>query len=495
MSSGQNAGSKPGAGTFRVGSITERRAALMHFHFDQLGLLDEVDIQLADLTLICGENNTGKTYATYGIYGFLRSWRQMLRFELEDEIDAVLKDANQYQIDLVQMFGGKIDDYLRKLGKAYVRMLPRVFATDAEVFKDAKCVPRSSRTEDILTQSYQRTVEAGTSGKVLATISKEPGSAILEVLVSDTDVLRPFGGLTDFIADAIAEIVFAPHLPQVHISSAERTGAAIFRKELDMARTRMIKAINEIDSRELRRNPFQILGKIDADYAWPVEDNVDFVRQLEDIDKRTGELATANPELLAAFDSIIGGSYKVVKQQLVFQAKGSAKQRFTMNEASSCIRALLDIGFYLRCKARPGDLFIIDEPELNLHPKNQRAFARLVARILNAGVKVFITTHSDYLVKELNTLIMLNQRTEHTRQVQSQHKYDDSELIDPQRVRLYMTGMVSKPVTGAAGRRAKIRTLKLANIYADRGMEVETFDDTIDVMNTIQSEILYGGAF
>lgn len=254
----------------------------------------------------------------------------------------------------------------------------------------------------------------------------------------------------------------------------------------------MLKAINQIDSKELKRNPFKILQEIDADYAWPVEDNVDFVRQLEDIDKRTGELATSHPELLEAFDAILGGSYKVIKQQLVFQAKGAGKQRFTMNEASSCIRALLDVGFYLRCRARAGDLFMIDEPELNLHPKNQRAFARLVTRMVNAGIKVFITTHSDYLVKELNTLIMLNQRTAHTNSVQQHHGYDDAELLDPEKVRLYMTGTTSKVLPGAK-RSSKIKTLKLAKIYPDRGIEVETFDDTIEIMNAIQSEILYGG--
>lgn len=465
----------------------------MKFHFENLGLLDEADIELADLTLICGENNTGKTYATYAVYGFLRSWREILRFVLDDEINALLKDADQYRIDLILLFGDKVESYLERMGKAYVGGLPRAFATESHVFENTNCVVSSCKTTDFLTHSYQRTVQAGAGGKVLATLKKEAGSAMLDVLVADADVLQqPFGGLNDFIADAIADIVFAPHLPRVHIASAERTGAAIFRKELDMARTRMLKAIHQIDSKELKRNPFKILQEIDGGYAWPVEDNVDFVRQLEDIDKRTGELAEANPELQAAFDAIIGGSYKVVKQQLVFQAKGAGKQRFTMNEASSCIRALLDVGFYLRCRARVGDLFIIDEPELNLHPKNQRAFARLVARMVNAGIKVFITTHSDYLVKELNTLIMLNQRTEHSLAVQQQHDYDDAELLDPAKVRLYMTGTTSKVQPGAK-RSSKIRTLKLATIYPDRGIEVETFDDTIEIINAIQSEILYGG--
>lgn len=465
---------------------------MMRFQFQHLGLLDEAEVALADLTLICGENNTGKTYATYAIYGFMRSWRQLLGHVLRPDIEAVLQQQSQFQIDLQQMFAGKVNDYLQRMGAVYVQRLPRVFATQNHVFEGAQWLPVSDLDDDLLTRSYQQRIQAGPNGKVLATITKEPGHAVLEILVTDAQVVQgAFGGLTDFVIDAIAEVVFAPHLPRVHIASAERTGAAIFRKELDMARTRMLKTINEMDSKELKRNPLKILQSMEADYPWPVEDNVEFVRRLEDIDKRTSPLVEAHPELLQAFDGIIGGSYKVVKEHLVFQAKGAAKQRFTMNEASSCIRALLDVGFYLRCVAKPGDLFMIDEPELNLHPKNQRAFARLVAQLVNAGVKVFITTHSDYLVKELNTLIMLNQRSAHTRQVQEQYGYVDAELLAPEKVRLYMTDTALRAAPDG-GRRSRFKTLTPADISPDRGIEVATFDDTIEVMNAIQSEILFG---
>ena len=46
-------------------------------------------------------------------------------------------------------------------------------------------------------------------------------------------------------------------------------------------------------------------------------------------------------------------------------------------------------------------MLFIDEPELNLHPGNQRRIARLFARLSKLGIKVFITTHSDYIIKEL----------------------------------------------------------------------------------------------
>ena len=39
-----------------------------------IGILKQAEFSLGDMTLICGENNTGKTYATYALYGFLQSW-------------------------------------------------------------------------------------------------------------------------------------------------------------------------------------------------------------------------------------------------------------------------------------------------------------------------------------------------------------------------------------------------------------------------------------
>ena len=111
----------------------------MKFHFQNLALLDDMTVDLADLTLICGENNTGKTYATYAVYGFLRSWRQLLRGVLGSEVNALLQQQAQYQLNLVALFNGKVDSYLHRLGKAYVRLLPRVFATSGDSFAETTC--------------------------------------------------------------------------------------------------------------------------------------------------------------------------------------------------------------------------------------------------------------------------------------------------------------------------------------------------------------------
>ena len=75
----------------------------MKFKFENLGLLNEAELELSNLTIICGENNTGKTYATYAIYGFLRNWRQLLRMVMMKELFLLEHSENKYQIDLEEI--------------------------------------------------------------------------------------------------------------------------------------------------------------------------------------------------------------------------------------------------------------------------------------------------------------------------------------------------------------------------------------------------------
>ncbi len=56
-----------------------------------------------------------------------------------------------------------------------------------------------------------------------------------------------------------------------------------------------------------------------------------------------------------------------------------------------------------------------------------------------------------------------------------------------------MTGTVSKKAEEKGKKSIKINTLIPAKITQEYGIEVKTFDETIDLMNEIQNGILYGG--
>ncbi|MFW2724676.1 AAA family ATPase, partial [Acinetobacter baumannii] len=120
------------------------------------------------------------------------------------------------------------------------------------------------------------------------------------------------------------------------------------------------------------------------------------------------EFIKKNAYLLAKFQEIAGGVYKYHKDTGVyFQPNGARGVKLGLGEASSAVRSLMIIWFWLNHVAKPNSLLMIDEPELNLHPENQRKLAKFVAALVSAGVRVFMTTHSDYIIRELNTLVML----------------------------------------------------------------------------------------
>ena len=75
--------------------------------------------------------------------------------------------------------------------------------------------------------------------------------------------------------------------------------------------------------------------------------------------------------------------------------------------SSSSSKALGDFLFYLKHRAEAQSMVMVDEPEIHLHPDNQIILARIFAMMVNKGMRVVITTHSDYIIREINNLIML----------------------------------------------------------------------------------------
>ena len=76
---------------------------------------------------------------------------------------------------------------------------------------------------------------------------------------------------------------------------------------------------------------------------------------------------------------------------------------------SSMISDLAPIVLYLRYVVRIGDTLIIEEPEAHLHPAMQREFTRQIVAMVHAGIRVVITTHSEWVLEELANLVYLSQ--------------------------------------------------------------------------------------
>ena len=76
-----------------------------------------------------------------------------------------------------------------------------------------------------------------------------------------------------------------------------------------------------------------------------------------------------------------------------------------LSQASSMVSELAPLVLFLRSLVHSGDTLIIEEPEAHLHPGAQADMAVILARMVRAGVRVIITTHSDWLLQEIGNLI------------------------------------------------------------------------------------------
>ena len=81
------------------------------------------------------------------------------------------------------------------------------------------------------------------------------------------------------------------------------------------------------------------------------------------------------------------------------------KEDMRLSQASSMVSELAPLVLFIRGLIQPGDTLIIEEPEAHLHPGAQTEIAVTLARLVRAGVRVVVTTHSDWLLKEIGNLI------------------------------------------------------------------------------------------
>ena len=109
-------------------------------------------------------------------------------------------------------------------------------------------------------------------------------------------------------------------------------------------------------------------------------------------------------------DEMLGGAVKVgglpglSYPHFTYQPQGW-KSGLRLANTSSMVSELAPVVLYLRYVVSSDDLLIIDEPESHLHPAMQVAFTRHIAAIAGAGVRVLLTTHSEWVLEALGNVV------------------------------------------------------------------------------------------
>lgn len=101
------------------------------------------------------------------------------------------------------------------------------------------------------------------------------------------------------------------------------------------------------------------------------------------------------------------GSTEIDYPSFLYRPRGWDRDLALVN-SSSMISELTPVILYLRHVVRPGDLLVIEEPESHLHPEMQAKFTRQLVTAVQSGVRILITTHSEWILEELANLVRLS---------------------------------------------------------------------------------------
>ena len=371
----------------------------MKIKVEHLGYIHKGEVNLdRNLTVFIGKNQTGKTYLSNLIYiAYTRLMGITENYEkiLEPYVRSLL-DLNYCQINLVEFFaehGNTINEDLsrRCSGANLSKLYGSAGISDPENTKSTIMYDYSK--EQIIHNLNDDYIKRHLLNHSVFNINQDEQKQYILKLGLKDFFYRSFESLNKFKNGKLSkEDVLSSNLNQF-------LSLIIFPRTYFMVAERA--ALNQIYNRITEDRVYDAL-------AYPIR------KYLLDAPRRT-KMPTHEafiPILNYLEKDLIQGSvYQEDNGDFYFSTKNITGEnlKLALSDTSSLVKTLAYFVTLIKHQLSPGNVLLIDEPEINLHPDNQYYLARVIAMLANAGVKVVVSTHSLTFLQELNNLMMLAQ--------------------------------------------------------------------------------------
>ncbi len=405
------------------------------------GPIIHAEMDLRPLTVFVGKSNTGKTYLASLIYALHRAFDGFSRFPCSDRAISHLKflyHSQPLQPEARLAYDREVLEILKKLNKPgrpfklsdlsplmrdLVEYTPeelKGFEAELKRCFDLTSVSNLVRFPDTLgicDTSVSLKISKGNqpywSVNMYATAGFETGYPI--VLVDDDTVLRSGEGNAPQKAYDFTDFLSLLRPPE---DEAERV------YYLPAARSGIMQSHGVITS-ALIRNATRIgLERFPggAVFSGMISDFLGYIVNYNEHRETSNEMM----DIAKALETeVLAGEIEVKRvtpygyPEFVYRPESTfwvrdlppedqhfqPESALRLSQASSMVSELAPLVLFLQGFVRPGDTLIIEEPESHLHPEAQTQVALTLARLVRAGIRVIITTHSDWLLQQIGNLI------------------------------------------------------------------------------------------
>lgn len=464
----------------------------MLFRVQNLGPLREAEVDLSkDIIVLAGPNNSGKTYLAWSVYG-LHRMSPRSNVDLSRWVKQLIESPD-HSIDFAEFLAAEGDKLIASIIKKYQEKLHLCFAAEENRFAGACIELRNLQLVQFLGLEPWTAYDANFGWSFVYGVHK--GRLYLTFLPresnTDIDALRHGAYLAPEVHKATTTALamlsatervfmesqennylkhkFSETLwPRCILFPAERIAVNIFSKELALARTKLVDRMVDADIDGRADASLELVRQNAGRYPWPIRDSLQTANDLANLKKNKSPFADLADELESG---VLRGNISVADTgELRFAPNDNKTAHLEMHLTASVVKSLSSLVFYFRHLAHANDFIIIDEPELNLHPDNQRIVTRILAKAARRGIKIMMSTHSDYVLRELNHLIMLSKLPENDAKEMG---YDPQWAVDPQRIGVYLFDEhTAKPVP-----------------IEDTGFSIKTIDDVVDKLNADEQRL------
>jgi len=455
----------------------------MKLRIANLGVIKEATFDLSKkLTVFCGPNGTGKTYAAYVINSLLA--RELFYVpSITLDISSLLKIGEiKVEIPAEELYK-IIKNELELFPETIPGIFPVAIDKRDELFGSLKVA--TNQTYEAFANNYVTSdiKVIHSLGSYKFNIHKPLNSQVVSI-VYDRTAVEPL--TLDSTLDFLLTLGISRALALYPNSSStvlpvERNSIFTFSKELNLQKLAFFEQSKfvELKPRGLKELEKFIISRTTR-YPHAIREALQVADDLSNISRTASPFYDFGVEveqhLLQGKVGIDAGG------EVNFAPNKAAGKSFSFQLSSSAVKTLSSLIVYLKYQAKPNDLLIIDEPELNLHPDNQILLARVFARMINKGMRLLISTHSDYIIRELNNLIMLSADEPALKKVAEGFGYHPDEKINREDIGVYLFHFKNPE-----DEHVTVESVEVA----ENGFEVKTIEDTINKLNAASEEIYY----
>lgn len=352
---------------------------VFHIIVENFGKVEYADIALTNLVVLVGNNNSGKTMIMQLIYGIRN---ELMNMSVPTEGVEQSSLGEQALIRCGRKWFTEVEAYVnRYLADNKMQIMQKIFG-----------VPVDVETIKISLENDNSLYYVCSASETVSDNVENPQNMIeLDILRYDgTEEPREYTkniDVKEYREDEIREIVQS--VWTIMLSGNE----ALNEKQLFLPASRA-------GLQMLYR--YYFAGDTKGNLVLPVRDFLKFLQ----LYAQDTQLDDARRTLVEFGEEFLLKGRIIQKGEETFFTEGQNGRIVPLYVASSMIHELTPFIKALNSTQQIGWLFC-DEVENSLHPLLQREMARWVIRMVNEGMNVVISSHSDTMASRLNNLLML----------------------------------------------------------------------------------------